>query len=649
MMILSRILKAILLFTLLLVLAFTLLWATISWMNWSEHKSLFISLVESRAEFQISQLDDVGINAGFPTEIELANVKLDWPDASSTMSSLAADKLVLRFDPLSLLLQDRTHYQHIELNSGRVVARKQGQSDKEEEDSSLPYIESLHISDTDIKYRTRRELEHWTQGHIATLDLSATGTDKPMMLEATGRLGELSVKIQGETGSIAALDSGQEAFPIDLQISVDADQFSVTGKWPQNAKENTFKLDVSANGDHIAEIAQAFGVALQRVPPYKLSFLVTGSDGEISIADLQATLGYSYVYGTAMLEAGETETFLTADLGASLLRRQDISSLLPQDKDNEDQTDTSAGLLSRNTFTLDIPYLTGFDMELAVNEYQGRHLAKLLRSFNMSADLEKSALTFRLNEASFADGIVEGSVRMEDHTDTMDATAHLSAKTLQLPDLVSAFLTPEKRAKVNPSKTIAGKITTDLDLRGAGASPQALGSDLKGEIGIAMEEGAMTEEAIEALGLEMTDRAVTWLGQTSLKDINCLLGVFDIESGVIKSKTLVLASHDAIIVGKGEIDLNNETLDLTFEAHAKDFSFPATQSPVQIAGSFTDIKVDVVTQELVARLAGAALVTLIEPAVALVPLLEFGLTESGRCKKLSSTLQRIQREAEREI
>lgn len=96
------------------------------------------------------------------------------------------------------------------------------------------------------------------------------------------------------------------------------------------------------------------------------------------------------------------------------------------------------------------------------------------------------------------------------------------------------------------------------------------------------------------------------------------------------------------------MDLVAETLDFTLETHARDFSLLSAESGINIIGPLTEVKVDVVTDELVAKLAGAALLGVVQPALAVIPLLETGIGEQNPCSDYQVTLQNIQRQADSE-
>lgn len=629
--------KALLCLLMALALVLVLLWVTIGWTGSNVPKILLGSIIELQTDYRITRLDDLQIDVGLPAQVAFSNIEIDAQTTSPAVSHLVAERIVIRFDPFSWLGSQRPYIEYLEMDAARIVAVQKGAEDKQARADANPYISSIRITNTDIQINAANKSDTGIGGHVALLELDSAGIDQPMKLNMEGMLAEIPVQIKGRLGSMQMLDSGQMPFPVDLNISAGTDHLSVKGEWPQDISQNAFELSVNAEGSQFNEIARALGVSLATVPPYKASFTASGSEGQIAVDDLKITLGYSYIYGTAALDAGQMGATLSADLGASLIRQEDVEGLFPPYE------------LDQSVLDIEIPHLNVADIRLSVSEYQGRDLVTLFNSFKINARLKDNILTFGLDEATLADGIVEGRVLMVDRASTVDTAMQLNVNALQLPELISAYLTPRKRTEVKPLKNIAGSITTSTNLRGSGDSPQTLVPELRGEMGVAMEQGAITKEAIEAIGVQLTKQAETWLGRTSMNDFNCALGLFDVDGGVIKSKALVLASDDAIIIGSGKIDLNNEFLDLTFEAHMEDFSFPAMQSPVRVKGSFAHIGVEVMEQELVAKLEGAALKTTLEATVAQLHRLESSMAKAGQCQALASSLKRMRYDEGREI
>ena len=75
--------------------------------------------------------------------------------------------------------------------------------------------------------------------------------------------------------------------------------------------------------------------------------------------------------------------------------------------------------------------------------------------------------------------------------------------------------------------------------------------------------------------------------------LNCAVVRFDIEDGMMKTRTALLDSTDTIIRGRGTISLAEEQLDLLVGPQAKREKFLSASTPVMVTGSFDDFQIGV--------------------------------------------------------
>jgi len=79
----------------------------------------------------------------------------------------------------------------------------------------------------------------------------------------------------------------------------------------------------------------------------------------------------------------------------------------------------------------------------------------------------------------------------------------------------------------------------------------------------------------------------------SRKRFNCVVARFDVESGIMKTSSLLLDSTDIIIRGRGEINIPDRTLDIVTVPQAKREKFLSMSTPVRISGPWGDFNVGV--------------------------------------------------------
>jgi hypothetical protein len=82
-------------------------------------------------------------------------------------------------------------------------------------------------------------------------------------------------------------------------------------------------------------------------------------------------------------------------------------------------------------------------------------------------------------------------------------------------------------------------------------------------------------------------------GGDSGKKLNCMVGRFEVENGVMDSKNTFLDSTEIIVRARGDIDLAGRKLDLLVAPQAKREKFLSVSTPLAVTGSFDDFQVNV--------------------------------------------------------
>jgi len=99
----------------------------------------------------------------------------------------------------------------------------------------------------------------------------------------------------------------------------------------------------------------------------------------------------------------------------------------------------------------------------------------------------------------------------------------------------------------------------------------------------------------------------------------------------MQTRTLAFDTTDTIIVGKGQVSLKEEALDLELKPRPKDRSIFALRSPLIIGGTFKDPSFRPDFKRLGLRGATALVLASITPPAALLATIEVGPGEDSGC------------------
>ena len=108
------------------------------------------------------------------------------------------------------------------------------------------------------------------------------------------------------------------------------------------------------------------------------------------------------------------------------------------------------------------------------------------------------------------------------------------------------------------------------------------------------------------------------------------------------ASALVFDTQVTTLIGTGTIDLGRETLDLTLNPRTKKTSPLALTSPIYIRGSFANPTASVDKGRVALRAIGAVGLGLINPLLALIPLIDAGPGEDSDCGELVREARALQ-------
>jgi uncharacterized protein involved in outer membrane biogenesis len=153
---------------------------------------------------------------------------------------------------------------------------------------------------------------------------------------------------------------------------------------------------------------------------------------------------------------------------------------------------------------------------------------------------------------------------------------------------------------------VIGKGGAYVRLGGIGDTAHDIASSLTGVITITAGKGEIATGLLSKISSLV---ASSFFGERS-SVVNCLAARFIVKNGVIMDNGLLLDSAASLILGRGSIDLGNETMDLSLMARPKILQFGGAIPLLQIGGDLGDLKVSVnadnIVKNVVTSLTGSA-------------------------------------------
>jgi hypothetical protein len=514
--------------------------------------------------------------------------------------------------------------------------------------AKLPPIRRLLIEDGTVRVHDQiRKL--MLEGSLNAAD--EAGREGGFNLKCSGSLNEKPFHAQVHGGPLINLDPDH---PYDLEAHVTASDIVLDTHvvFPKPFDMASYRLKFSVSGRDLADVYYLTGLALPNTPPYQLSADVTHSGTVFRTDDLKGKLGSSDIEGMMAVDAASKKPLLTAKLQSNKLDMKDVAPTLGHPATGPaaslNNPAPSSGKVqapaSRHTSKRPPPPPPAApaqrlfpDAKLQVNRVRAMNADVTYHADSVNAPkvpmkevefhLRLDDGLLRIDPLSFvlAVGKFSGSVMIDARKDVPDIGIDMSAKDIDLGQFKPAAL------KQPP---LEGMLVGRLNVHGRGTSVHDLASTADGYFSVALPHGDMNKAFAELTGIDVVHGLGLLLSNKD-KDTGIRCGIVDFQAqkGMLDAKSIFIDTTPVVITAKGDVNLKDETLDLSMQGHPKKVSFLRLRTPITLTGTLLHPSVGIKASHLLAQAGVAAVLgTLLTPAAAALALVDPGLAKDKNCE-----------------
>ncbi len=434
---------------------------------------------------------------------------------------------------------------------------------------ALPRFGRLTIEESTLSYRDGAtgetetvELQHVTarpssQAALLDVDIDSIVNGQP-------------VRLAGKVGRLSLLD-GSSPYPVDIAGDVAGLNATLKGAIAQPLQGRGYSLALSASGPSLAGLGSMLAADLPPGGPLQLAARVDDADGDIRVHDITGMMGHTDLSGEVAIRPGAPHWQIDAKLASHHLDLQDFVAA---------HNDGESGLDDPRLFPAKpLPYrwIGKIDIiaKLAADE--------LVRGDTtlQAAALEGAISAGRLTLDSLRFGYAGGQVAMKGTGDVNPAvpawTLQGSARRLAGGEALHRLL--------GLSMIGGGQADADFSLAADGRSLREIASSLDGNVGVNLVDGQIDDDMMRLVLTGLTQAVAAGDRGAQLR---CLTAIFDFTDGLGPSRTFVADTGAAVVVGDGDINLRDETINMIFEPSAKDVSLAVVAVPVRVRGPLAD-------------------------------------------------------------
>ena len=455
------------------------------------------------------------------------------------------------------------------------------------------------------------------------------GEARGLRMVANGRYRGFPLKAHVETSGIlpfAADDAASLAVPVVIEATIGRARLDFKGTATDALHFGGMTGVFTLAGPSLAAVGDPMGVTLPSTPAFRAEGRVA-KRGEVwnAVVD-SARIGSSRLTGAFTYDVGRPKPLLAGRLGGSRLLLADLGPAIGGREPGVAASDARARTAKAGGRVLpdrnfDLPSLRAMDANVVVDIAEvdlGTTYLEPLRPMRAHLQLHDAVLRLTELEARTAQGTLAGMVQL----DGRQARA-LWTTALRVSDVRLERWVKQARSDGAPPY-ISGRLRGVANLRGEGRSTAQIMSTLKGNVGLQLRDGKISQLAIEAAGIDIAEGLGLLVAGDKALDVQCGVADLRAEAGVLRPRVMVIDTSDSTVSVDGSISLVNEQMDLRAVVSPKDFSPLTLRTPVHVQGTLADPKVTLEKGPLARKLGASALLAFLNPLAALIPLIDTG-------------------------
>ncbi len=578
---------------------------------------------------------DLSVQWGWPRPVVRASaVTFANPPWAQQPLMLAADTVFVTVDGAQLLRQ-KVYLPSVRLVGATVFleqaseGRKSWLLDKAQQDEgSAVQIGRLEIDRGSLGYdevtkKTRIRAELSTQG-----DSTAAPAPAGLTWKAEGQYLGMAFKGAGSGGPVLALRDEATPYPLSVEASLGKTRVVAKGTVTNLLEFSAVDLQLALRGSNLEHLFPLLGIALPATPAYATEGRLLRNASVWRYEKFSGRVGASDIAGSLQVTTAGPTPLLTGDLVSKLLNIEDLGPVIGLRPDSV--TQAVAKPVAGARVLPDLPFNASRWRSVDADvKWRATRIvrAKALPLENLVTHLrlKDAVLTLTPLDFGIAGGHLTASISLDARQSPIRAQAKVRAQKISFAQLFPGAVL---------DKNSLGQINGEFNLRGQGNSVGQMLASANGKLGLVVTGGEISKLLMEKAGLHLWEIfTLNLTGDRSIK-LRCAVADFDVKAGLMQTDALVFDTEITTIQGTGTIDLKREQLNLTLQQKTKNTSPLALRSPIYVRGSFAKPTVQVDKGRMAVRAASALVLGLVNPLLALIPLIDAGPGQDSDCGTL---------------
>jgi AsmA protein len=482
--------------------------------------------------------------------------------------------------------------------------------DQKDEGGSRVHILSLTLDDGYVQYD-----QPGVDTHIAA-DLSTDANG--LIFTVKGQKNGLPLDATGRGGPALALRDNNTAYPLKAQVKIGPTAARLEGSMTNIVELAKVDLAIELTGKSLSDLYDVVGIAFPETTPYRTAGRLT-RDGKVTrYENFTGKVGASDLAGTIQVDTSGKRAFMSGDMTSKLLKLADLGAVVGTQQ-------TKDGVLPDRPFDPERWASVDADVKIRATKIE-RPEALPIENLATRIQMRDRVLTLDPLEFGIAAGKLVGPIKLDGRTDTISADLRMRVQKLQLAKLFPTI----KQAQAS-----IGDLAGVVELHGVGNSVADMLASSDGKIGLFIDSGQISPMMAQMAAMDLLGIArVKLQGRDKPVGIRCAIADFGVKDGLAEVNAFVFDTEVVNLTGEGSVNLKTEEMDLKLHPHPKDRSFASVKSPVYLRGTFSAPQVGPDMKRITAKGVGAVVMGILNPLLAVLPLLEKGEGKDSPCAQL---------------
>ncbi len=487
-------------------------------------------------------------------------------------------------------------------------------------------------------------------GHVHVVD-PALKTDMNLLLHTTGEKdadgGRVVVTAEGTYahapitgrfvgGALLTLEDRAHPYPIDLHLANGPTRVSLTGEVDQPLTFGGARLKLVFQGPDMALLLPLTGVPIPHTPPFKVTGNLDYKQRSIVFDHFRGTVGSSDLGGSIAVDSHGKIPDVKADLVSRKVDLNDLAGFIggtPGDsksgnaaqKHEIQKTKSNGDVLPDQPFSL--PKLRSANVQLHYkgDSIEGRYvpLDNIVAAFTIQdGRIVVHPLNFDIGRGSIASDFDLDPVGKQLRT-----KAHITFRNVDLSRIMQAT------HAFHGEGLIGGQ--ADLTTTGDSVATM-LGNGSGGLTLIASGNGDISALLHDIAGLEVGNALLSAIGLPNRANLRCLIADMPLKDGILTARTFLLQTSEARTIGRGDVNLRDQTLNYTLTTRSSHFSIASLPGPIDVTGKLGSPVIRP-GAEVVARAGAATALGVLFFPLAILPTVQLGVGEGACTDALKET------------